>query len=115
MICSVLAVDDNPEILDSVSGYLRTLDYGVETAASAPEALTIMREGRVPRVLVSDIVMPGTIDGVELARIVAKSYPETGILLMTGWSLDQDHSFHCLSKPFHLKEIDDWIKAFLAI
>lgn len=114
MVCSVLAVDDNPDILELVSEHLRNNAYEVDTAKSAAEALGIIRSGRVPQILVSDIVMPGTIDGVELAKIIQRTYPHVGILLMTGWSLDQDHNFTCLSKPFHLKEITDWITSFLA-
>lgn len=113
MPCSVLAVDDNSEILDAVSEYLKEMDYDVDTASSAGEALTIIRTKRVPQVLVSDIVMPGTVDGVELAHIVQRTYPSTGILLMTGWSLDEEHGFPCLAKPFPLSEIHDWIMGFL--
>lgn len=114
MICSVLAVDDNPDILELVGEYLRNNSYHVDTAKSAAEALGIIRGGNVPQVLVSDIVMPGTIDGVELAKIVRRTYPNVGIILMTGWSLDQDHEFTCLTKPFRLPELTERITAFLA-
>ena len=114
MVCSVLVVDDNPDILQLVSEYLLDNSYAVETAKSAAEALGVIRGGHVPQILISDIVMPGTIDGVELAKLVKKAHPEIGILLMTGWSLDQDHNFTCLSKPFHLPEITNWIEEFFA-
>lgn len=113
MVCSVLTVDDNPEILDAVSEYLKALNYEVDTATCAGEALAIIRKGWVPQVLVSDIVMPGAVDGVELAKMVRESYPSTGILLMTGWSPDQDHGFPCLAKPFSLNEVHNWITSFL--
>jgi CheY-like chemotaxis protein len=111
---SVLAVDDNPDILMAVESHLMTLDYEVETATSAPEALNHIRNGNVPTVLFSDIVMPGAIDGIELAKIVRQQYPQVGILLMTGWSYDDAHGFPVLTKPFQLVQLTDWIGRFLS-
>lgn len=110
---SVLAVDDNPDILFAVENHLLSCDFKVETATNGPEALNIIREGRVPDVVFTDIVMPGSIDGIELAKMVKRSHPQVGILLMTGWSYDNAHGFPVLTKPFQLSELTDWIDRFL--
>jgi CheY-like chemotaxis protein len=110
---SILAVDDNPEILMTVENFLLGYEYDVRTACNAPEALSEIRNGFIPTILFSDIVMPGAIDGIELARIVNRSHPEVGILLMTGWSYDNDHGFPVLTKPFQLSEVSDWIEDFV--
>ena len=110
----ILAVDDNPDILVTVENFLLSYEFEVETATNAPEALGIIRSGSVPTILFTDIVMPGAIDGIELARIVKQSHPRVGILLMTGWSYDNAHGFPVLLKPFELRELGEWVKDFLA-
>jgi CheY-like chemotaxis protein len=108
----ILAVDDNPAILMTVENFLVVFDYEVKTATNAPDALGIIRDGSIPAILFSDIVMPGAIDGIELARIVQKTHPDVGILLMTGWSYDNSHGFPVLTKPFQLSELSDWVGRF---
>lgn len=110
---TILAVDDNPEILMTVENFLLGYDYQVETATNAPQALEIIRNGLVPTILFSDIVMPGAIDGIELARMVEQMHPTVGILLMTGWSYDCSHGFPVLTKPFQLAELSSWIDNYL--
>lgn len=109
----VLVVDDNPDILMTVEGFLADHSYVVTTASSAHEAIRIIRDGAVPDILVSDIVMPGPLDGIGLANIVKTEHPSVGVLLMTGWSYDDGHGFPVLNKPFQLKDITAWIDEFL--
>jgi CheY-like chemotaxis protein len=65
---SVLVVDDEPEVLNTLSEILRHYGAAVLTAASADEALNILNTQR-PSVLISDLAMPGK-DGFELLRAV---------------------------------------------
>lgn len=108
----ILIADDNPHILLWVEDHLKQMQYIVDTASNAAQALRVIQSGRIPRLLISDIIMPGPIDGLELARIVKKRYPTMGILLMTGWS-DCEHEFACLQKPFELSQVTDFIKDFV--
>jgi CheY-like chemotaxis protein len=57
--------------------------FDVLTAADAAEALLILRSGCIPDVLVTDVRMPGEIDGLGLAAIVAESWPQVGILVIS--------------------------------
>lgn len=110
----ILAVDDNPAILMTVESYLSTLGHTIWTADSAVEALKVIRGDALPQIVLTDIVMPGSIDGIGLAQIVRDSYPDIGVLLMTGWSYDDEHGFPVLEKPFELPVLGQWVDAYLA-
>jgi len=60
--------------------------FEVLEAASGDEALTVLQACGV-QVLVTDVEMPGTIDGFALARRVAEAWPRTGIVVTTGRAL----------------------------
>ena len=70
----------------------------------AQEALDRLRNGVRPQLIFSDIVMPGGISGLELARTVRKRFPELPILLTTGYSeqIAGTHGFDVLQKPYEL-------------
>lgn len=62
-----MLVDDEPVLLTVASEWLRSLGYAVTTAKNADEALEKLVESRFD-LLVSDIVMPGSIDGLALVE-----------------------------------------------
>ncbi|MBL8157159.1 MAG: response regulator, partial [Anaerolineae bacterium] len=62
----ILAVDDDPEVLDTVGRFLQREAFEIGLARSAAEALVDL-ERRVPSILILDIMMPG-IDGITLCR-----------------------------------------------
>jgi CheY-like chemotaxis protein len=82
---SVLLVEDNPEVADSVQDVLLSLSCQVEWLARADEAKTwLQTQAQLPDVLLSDVVMPGEMDGMALAHHVRSRYPGIRIVLMTG-------------------------------
>jgi len=60
-----------------------------------------------PRLVFSDIVMPGGISGLELARKVRRRFPEMPIVLTTGYSehVGGTHGFDILQKPYELRSL----------
>ena len=60
--------------------------------------------GETPKIIFSDIVMPGGISGIELARKVRERFPELPILLTTGYSeqVGGSHGFPVLQKPYEM-------------
>ncbi len=64
------------------------LGYRVLEAENAQRALGVLGEGISVDLMFSDIVMPGGMNGRELADVVAKSHPDVKILLTTGYSKD---------------------------
>jgi thioredoxin reductase (NADPH) len=83
---TMLAVDDEPDILQALAAYLEATVPGlrVVTAASGPEALEHLARGR-PDLVLSDYKMPG-MTGLELLSQVARLHPEVPCLLMTAYA-----------------------------
>ena len=81
----ILVVDDEESIRAYVARVLASRGCIVETVGCADEALQACSKGSFDVVL-SDIVMPGQMDGLELADEIARSWPATNIILMTGYA-----------------------------
>lgn len=80
---SVLVVEDEPLVRDYVSDILGQSGFDVVEAATGEEALSRLAEGGVCAV-VSDVAMPGRLNGFELARRVREKSPRTGVVLVSG-------------------------------
>jgi PAS domain S-box-containing protein len=82
----VLVVDDSPEVAEVTSSLFEHLGYDTVYRDSAEAALKLLSEGAKIDLVFSDIVMPGTIDGVGLAGEVRSRYPHLPVILTTGYS-----------------------------
>ena len=80
----VLVVEDEPIIRIYVSDILEQNGFDVIEAATGEEALLQIAEGERVCAIVSDVAMPGSIDGFELARRVRHDCPRTGVVLVSG-------------------------------
>ncbi len=116
---TILIVDDESNIRNSLSRRYKLKGYIVETAEDGNDALTKMEE-KAYRVVISDIKMPN-MDGVELLRHIRKDYPMTRVIMMTGY-VTLDNALACLRhgadtcifKPFEdLSEMDTSIESAL--
>ncbi|HLL91103.1 MAG TPA: ATP-binding protein, partial [Tepidisphaeraceae bacterium] len=100
---TVLVVDDEPDARDVLLQILRRADATVTTAASAPEALSRLRAGRVD-VLVSDIAMPG-MDGYELITAVradgSAAVRDVPAISLTAYAREDDRA-RCLTAGFNV-------------
>jgi len=83
------------------------LGFEPNVVHSAREALDLLAGGERPKLIFSDIVMPGGISGIELARKVRDRFPELPILLTTGYSeeVGGSHGFPVLQKPYELEAL----------
>lgn len=103
----VLLVDDDAEVRDVVAPMLEQLGYRVEVAGDADAALARFDAANQPEidVLFSDILMPGSMDGVGLAQTVRALFPDMPILLATGYTerAPGEHGFKVLAKPFDIE------------
>jgi len=100
-------VDDDPQILSIVSGFLRDR-YHILTADSGADALQQSKEykGEI-QVLLSDFQMAG-MTGIELATRITVVRPKIKVLLMSGYSegmLVLNEGWHFLPKPFALSQL----------
>ena len=103
----ILFVDDDPLVRATMVEALTVAGFDVTSAASGDEALARLDAGCPARHLVSDIVMPGTLDGVALARVVSERYPDVRIVLATGHS-DQRVDIagvRLLAKPYDIAQL----------
>jgi len=100
----VLIVEDDMLLAELAAGMFAELGYEGVIAHSAKEALEQLAGGDRPKLIFSDVVMPGGISGIELARKVRNRFPELPILLTTGYSeeVGGSHGFPVLQKPYEM-------------
>jgi two-component system NtrC family sensor kinase len=106
---SVLLVEDNFDVAEVLAGMLEELGHKVERVAGAAEALERLKSKPDFDHVVSDILMPGGIGGLELAEAIRELYPSVPVLLITGYSAKAREGlkdgFEVLKKPFSLPEL----------
>ncbi|MGH6754866.1 MAG: ATP-binding protein, partial [Bradyrhizobium sp.] len=83
---TILCVEDDRKIRDYVTMQLETLGYKVIVAGNADEALTIVRQGTAFDLLFTDIVMPGSMNGRQLAETLMDGRPALRVLFTSGYS-----------------------------
>ncbi|MFT4814761.1 MAG: PAS domain S-box-containing protein [Pseudohongiellaceae bacterium] len=81
----VLIVDDECDLLEVTSSYVKELGFDVISASDGNLALTLLEGNPDIEYLLTDIVMPGGINGVSLAKQVRKRLPNIKILYMSGF------------------------------
>ena len=111
----VLIVEDDALLAELAAGMLDELGFEGVVAHSAKEALEQLTAGERPKLVFSDIVMPGGLSGIELARKVRNRFPELPILLTTGYSeeVGGNHGFPVLQKPYELDALAGALGALL--
>ncbi|MCB8823277.1 ATP-binding protein [Microvirga rosea] len=105
----ILLVEDNVDIADVTRANLEELGYRVTHAGNAERALDLLGTGEAFDLVFSDIVMPGDLNGVNLARSVREQYRSLPILLTTGYSnvaqTALDEGFTILRKPYDSEDL----------
>lgn len=81
---TILVVEDDEAVRDLLAAYLDGQGYRVLTAADGEAALGILRGGEKVELLLADIVMPGSVDGVALAHEAVRLRPAIKVLHVTG-------------------------------
>jgi PAS domain S-box-containing protein len=108
---TVLLVDDNPEVAAVSTNLLEQLGYTVRRVDNAEAALREIECNGIDLVF-SDIVMPGKMDGLSLARHLRNTHPELPILLATGYSdaaVNVGSDFPILRKPYEIHQLSQAI------
>jgi PAS domain S-box-containing protein len=108
---SILLVEDNDEVAMLVTEMLRELGYQVTRAASAQGALGALADEREIDLVFSDIVMPGTMNGMELVREVRRRRPGAPVLLTSGYAGAavpdaEAEDIKILRKPYAIEALD---------
>lgn len=113
---TILVVEDQPEVAELASTMLEDVGYSVIRASDGAEAIERLKENAAVDLVFSDIVMPGTINGIALARRLAESHPQLKVLLASGYSPEyygSTQDFPLLSKPYRRAELLDRVRSLL--
>ena len=116
----ILVADDEPSILQYIKHVLQLANYGVITATTVEEAWKILERQPEIALVLTDIVMPGSVDGVELAQRIHQLDPDLPVLFVTGALSELDsrtaimiEKHLLLRKPFFPKQLVDFVGAQL--
>jgi DNA-binding NtrC family response regulator len=107
---SVLLVEDDADIASLLPDMLRELGYAATRASSAEAALGALADGRTIDVVFSDVMMPGRMNGLDLAREARRRRPELPVLLIFGFAdaaireADRDN-IGVLPKPYDIQTL----------
>ena len=102
---TLLLVEDDTAVAAIAMEQLQGMGLRVETAETAAQALAVLEQRRFD-VMLTDIVMPGGMTGVELARACAERWPQMSIMLTSGYAGDDvdlaliDAPWPFLRKPY---------------
>jgi PAS domain S-box-containing protein len=108
----VLLVDDEDIVRASTADMLEDLGYVVHQAGSAEAALTLVADGLVPDLLVSDHLMPG-MTGVDLADRLRDILADLPVLIVSGYAEAEGIAPHLprITKPFRSAELEGGLAA----
>ena len=118
---TILVVDDELGILEIVRRVLGRANYTVIPSRDGDDAWDILERNR-PSIdlVVTDIAMPGPIDGIVLANKIRQKYQNLSVLFMTGWLPERDkfatgmaRDRRLLRKPFSPRELLEFIDSHL--
>ena len=114
-----LIVDDEPAIRSFLSAILESEHFRTLEAGSAAEGLKIVQRlsGRIALIL-TDINMPGEMDGIDLASSIVDSFPSVPVILMSGYEkpalLNRTGALEFIPKPFTPEVIIAAVRRVLA-
>ncbi|WP_369981485.1 hybrid sensor histidine kinase/response regulator [Xanthomonas bundabergensis] len=117
---TILIVEDRPDIAELARLFLDDQGYVTHVAHNAREALQLLDDGLHVDLLYSDLIMPGGLNGVMLAREARRRRPKLKVLLTTGYaesSLERTDAggteFDVLSKPYNRQELTRKVRMVL--
>ena len=107
----VLLVEDDEEVSALTRELLKSIGFAVSAVASAEAALGALDDGQQIDLVLSDIMMPGGVNGLQLAREIRRRHPGLRVILTTGYvesAADmKDDEFELLPKPFSIETLAD--------
>jgi CheY-like chemotaxis protein len=118
---TVLLVDDEPLIRMIATEQLEELGYLVLEAGDGPAAMKILNSDRIINLLITDVGLPGGMNGRQLADAARVSRPELQVLFITGYAENAvlnhghlDQGMHVMTKPFEMETFARRVKDLVA-
>jgi signal transduction histidine kinase/CheY-like chemotaxis protein len=113
----VLLVEDDDRVAELVGDMLSELGFEATRAPTAANALEVLRVERGFDIVFSDMVMPGEMNGLDLARRIARDQPELPVVLTTGFSASAAavaaEGMRLLVKPYRIEALASELEAAL--
>lgn len=110
----VLLVEDEPLVRLTQVDILREAGFWV---AEADDAFEILRRRQDVSVVLTDVDMPGSLDGFEFARLVAQGWPDVGVLVISGKAFPEEGdlppSAQFLAKPVRPEVLVETLEAVM--
>ena len=114
---TVLVVEDDDALREYAKDILRELGYRVLEASNGALALEVLDGDQRVDLLLTDVVMPGGVNGRQLANQAIRKRPDLKVLFMTGYTRNAivhhgrlDAGIHMISKPFSFEELADKVR-----
>ena len=116
----IVVVEDDALVREHVVRQLTHLGYRIRAAMSADEALELLEADAAVDLLFTDVVMPGTMNGRQLADLVNQRWPAIKVLFTSGYTENAivhhgrlDPGVHLLVKPYRLQDLSDRVRSVL--
>lgn len=116
----VLIVEDNARVRRLSMQRVRDLGYDTQESGSGDEAYRMLQDGLRPDIVFSDLVMPGNLNGYDLAAKIASEFPQIKVLLTSGYASDvvtaemaHDLPYDILHKPFRQADLARRLQALM--
>jgi CheY-like chemotaxis protein len=116
----LLVVEDSPQVLQFVSAQLLSLGYDVTAVTNGPEALDVLKWDSAFDLLLTDLVLPKGMSGIDLARAARSIKPDLKVIFTSGYSEDvfEQHGYldedtPLLRKPFKRKQMAETLRQVL--
>jgi len=117
---TILVVEDDRLVKDYVLAQLHSLGYATLDAANAAEALALVEQGRKFDLLFTDVIMPGTMNGRQLADKLLEDSPDLKVLFTSGYTENAiihhgrlDSGVLLLAKPYRKSDLARMIRRAL--
>ncbi|MGB7242644.1 MAG: PAS domain S-box protein [Sulfitobacter sp.] len=116
----ILIVEDNPKVRKLSVERIGDLGYGVLAAENGDQAHQMLKDGAKVDLVFSDLVMPGALNGYDLAAKISLEFPRLKVLLTSGYSSDvvtggmaHERPYEILHKPYRQSELAQRLQVLL--
>jgi DNA-binding NtrC family response regulator len=119
MMKTILVVDDEPDLLNTLAETLGRAGYKVIPKPDAESALAVVREGTKIDLVITDIRMPG-MSGSEFVTVLKQALPSVPVIMLTAYGSVETYltsmssgAFEYVNKPVKAAELRRIVKAAL--
>jgi len=116
----ILVVEDNNEVLKLTSSMVEDLGYDVLRAETGDTAIKILEAHPEIELLLTDVILPGAINGPLLAKRAVELYPNLKVIFNSGYAEQAvvqngilEEGAHLISKPFRKQQLANMIEDVL--